>query len=115
MNVVRSGLACAAILLSAGALAQAQDNKMSFFVTSAGPGDGANLGGLAGADAQCETLADAAGADGKTWHAYLSTTGVNARDRIGSGPWYNAKGELIANDVSELHSDANKITKQTAL
>ena len=88
---------------------------MSFFITSAGPGDGANLGGLEGADAHCQKLADAAGAGGKTWHAYLSSSAANARDRIGSGPWYNAKGELIANDVDELHGDANKISKQTGL
>jgi hypothetical protein len=107
-------LACLALILGAGS-AQAQDTGMSFFVTSASPGDGANLGGLEGADMQCQTLADAAGAGAKTWRAYLSTSAVNARDRIGDGPWHNAKGELIANTVDELHSDANKITKQTAL
>jgi hypothetical protein len=93
----------------------AQDTSMSFFVTSQGPGDGANLGGLEGADAHCQKLARAVGAGSKTWHAYLSTSSVNARDRIGSGPWYNAKGELIAGSVAELHSDAKKISKQTAL
>src|SRR3954454_1199601 len=84
---------------------------MSFFVTSVGKGDGANLGGLAGADAHCETLARAAGVTNKTWHAYLSTAAagaqpaVNARDRIGSGPWYNSKGVLIAGSVADLHGD----------
>lgn len=115
MKAILGGIACLAILLSAGAAGQAQDNKMSFFLTSAGPGDGANLGGLDGADAQCQTLAAAAGAGDQTWRAYLSASGVNARDRIGSGPWHNAKGELIASTVAELHSDANKISKQTAL
>jgi hypothetical protein len=91
---------------------------MTFFVTSAGPGKGADLGGLAGADAHCASLAQAAGSTGKTWHAYLSTQGagaVNARDRIGSGPWQNAKGITIAKSVDDLHSDANNLTKQTAL
>ena len=114
MKTLFGSLACLALILSAGA-AQAQDTSMSFFVTSAGPGDGANLGGLEGADAHCQTLASAAGASGKTWRAYLSTSAVNARDRIGDGPWHNAKGELIASTVGELHGDANKISKQTAL
>jgi hypothetical protein len=114
MKTLLGSLACLALILGAGS-AQAQDTGMSFFVTSASPGDGANLGGLEGADMQCQTLADAAGAGAKTWRAYLSTSAVNARDRIGDGPWHNAKGELIANTVDELHSDANKITKQTAL
>jgi hypothetical protein len=93
---------------------------MSFFVTSAGPGKGADLGGLAGADRQCQTLAAAAGAGNRTWRAYLSATAadgaaaVNARDRIGRGPWLNAKGVVVANDVEQLHG-ANNITKQTAL
>jgi hypothetical protein len=107
--------ACLAVVMAFGSAAQAQDTSMSFFVTSAGPGDGANLGGLAGADAHCQKLAETAGANGKTWHAYLSSSTENARDRIGAGPWHNAKGELIAADVAELHSDANKISKQTAL
>ena len=80
---------------------------MSFFVTSANPGKGGDLGGLAGADAWCATLAEAAGVTGRTWRAYLSTAAENARDRIGSGPWYNAKGEKIADDVASLHGDAN--------
>jgi len=99
--------------LAAPALAQPAD--MTFFITSAGPGDGANLGGLAGADAHCQKLAEANGAGGKTWHAYLSTAAENARDRIGKGPWQNAKGEVIAASVDDLHSDNNKLTKQTAL
>jgi hypothetical protein len=93
-------------------------SPMSFFVTSAGPGKGADLGGLAGADAQCQKLAAAAGAGGKTWRAYLSTNGaggVDARSRIGSGPWRNAKGDVIATSVDDLHSENNKLTKQTAL
>lgn len=115
MRTFRIALATAALLAGSGLAAQAADAKMSFFVTSTGSADGANLGGLAGADALCQKLATAAGSSGKTWHAYLSATGINARDRIGKGPWYNAKGELIANSVDELHSAANKITKQTAL
>jgi hypothetical protein len=94
--------------------------KMGFFVTSTGPGKGADLGGLAGADQQCQSLAQAAGAGKRTWHAYLSTSAsggakaVNARDRIGRGPWYNAKGILIARNVDQLHDGAN-LTKQTIL
>jgi hypothetical protein len=105
-------------VLPLAAPAQAQQAGMTFFVTSAGPGKGADLGGLAGADAHCASLAQAAGSTGKTWHAYLSTQGagaVNARDRIGSGPWQNAKGVTIAKSVDDLHSDANNLTKQTAL
>src|SRR5882757_664377 len=108
-------LACVALLCTAPA--QAQQSSMTFFVTSIGPGKGADLGGLAGADRHCQTLATAAGASGKTWHAYLSTQGagaVNARDRIGKGPWKNSKGEVVAKDVTELHG-TNGLTKQTAL
>ena len=110
-------LAGAALLAIAGGAAQAEQSNMSFFVTSAGSGKGADLGGLNGADRICQTLAAAAGAGGKTWHAYLSTQGdgaVNARDRIGKGPWVNVKGVEIAKDVAELHGE-NKITKATAL
>lgn len=95
--------------------------SMSFFITSRGPGDGANLGGLAGADAHCAALAEAVGVTGREWRAYLSTTAtdgqpaVNARDRIGSGPWYNARGVLIARDVTELHSDNANLNKQASL
>ena len=107
-----------ALGLSAGL--QAQQANMSFFITSVGPGKGADLGGLAGADRHCQTLAQAAGAGGKTWRAYLSTQAVggtqavNARDRIGKGPWQNAKGVVIAKDVTELHG-TNNLDKQTAL
>jgi hypothetical protein len=95
----------------------AQQTNMTFFVTSAGPGKGADLGGLAGADRHCQQLAASVNAGGKTWHAYLSTQGngaVNARDRIGKGPWVNAKGVTIAKDVAELHG-TNNLTKQTVL
>jgi hypothetical protein len=95
----------------------AQQNAMTFFVTSAGLGKGADLGGLEGADRHCQALAQAAGAGGKTWRAYLSTQGtgaVNARDRIGRGPWQNAKAVVIAKDVEQLHGE-NNITKATAL
>lgn len=98
--------------------AAAQQAPMSFFVTSVGLGKGGDLGGLAGADNHCQSLAQAAGAGGKTWRAYLSTQGtggINARDRIGNGPWVNAKGVQIAANVAELHSDRNKINKETAL
>src|SRR5690606_38119011 len=104
-----------ALLAIGPAGAVAQDGGMSFFVTSVGPGDGANLGGLEGADAHCQTLAEAAGAGERTWKAYLSTSSVDARDRIGGGPWQNAKGEVIAASLEELHGDANKISKETAL
>ena len=98
-----------------------QSPNMSFFVTSAGSGKGADLGGLAGADQQCQTLAQAAGAGGKTWRAYLSSqaaagaAAINARDRIGRGPWQNFKGEIVAQSVDDLHSDNNKLATPTAL
>jgi hypothetical protein len=121
-----------AIVVAAGSSrSQAQQQQqapappMSFFVTSVGPGNGGNLGGLAGADKHCQTLAAAAGAGGRTWRAYLSTAAagtqpaVDARDRIGTGPWYNAKGQLIAKDVADLHGDIerdrNNIRKPSAL
>ena len=107
----------AAFAAGIGGLAQAQQSSMTFFVTSVGVGKGADLGGLEGADRHCQMLAQAVGAGGKTWHAYLSTQGagaVNAKDRIGKGPWTNAKGVVIAKDVAELHG-ANNLTKQTAL
>jgi hypothetical protein len=109
------GILAAAVGTGIGvAVAQAPAN-MSFFVTSANPGKGGNLGGLDGADAYCQTLAAAVGAGGKTWHAYLSTDKVNAKDRIGNGPWYNVKGELIAQNVADLHGPNNKISAATAL
>jgi hypothetical protein len=97
------------ILVLAQPAQQQPQQPMSFFVTSVGRGDGANLGGIAGADAHCQALAAAAGRGGATWHAYLSTQGsgaVNARDRIGSGPWYNARGQRVAQNLGELHGDA---------
>ena len=114
------GIAGLAALTSMAGGAAAQQADMTFFVTSAGSGKGADLGGLAGADQLCQSLAGAAGATAKTWRAYLSTqaTGsepaVNARDRIGKGPWRNAKGEVIAKDVAELHG-TNNLSKATAL
>ena len=129
----RSAIVAAAFLVSAGMTASsyAQDKKdsakkggggqMTFFVTSEGKGSGADLGGLEGADAHCNALAKAAGSKLTNWKAYLSTTapggdaGVNARERIGKGPWRNAKGVVVASNVADLHSGKNKINKQTAL
>ena len=114
--------ALAAVSLLAARPAQAQTADTSFFLTSDGIGNGGNLGGLAGADNHCQTLAQAAGFGApKTWRAYLSTQAadgqpaVNARDRIGKGPWQNSKGVVIAKDVADLHSANNNLTKQTAL
>lgn len=113
-----------ALALSGPARAAGEDaGKMSFFVTSVGLGKGGNLGGLDGADKHCQSLAEAAGAGKRVWHAYLSTQGkdfndrsvVHARDRIGTGPWYNAKGMMIAKNVEDLHSGHNNISKETAL
>jgi hypothetical protein len=101
--------------------AQAQSGAASFFLTSAGPGKGADLGGIEGADKHCQSLAQATGAGAKTWHAYLSTQAadgkpaVNAKDRIGKGPWQNVKGVVIAKDVADLHSAGNNLTKETDL
>jgi hypothetical protein len=100
---------------------QQPQQPMGFFVTSTGVGNGGNLGGLEGADKHCQALAQAAGAGGRTWRAYLSQTSagatptVNARDRIGNGPWYNARGVLIASNVADLHEDRNNVRKATAL
>jgi hypothetical protein len=88
---------------------------MSFFITSQNPGDGANLGGLAGADAPCAALATAAGVTGKTWAAYLSTNTQNGRDRIGTGPWVNANGVVVATDGDNLHAADNNLSGETAL
>jgi hypothetical protein len=99
----------------------AQAPKTTFFITSAGPGDGANLGGVEGADRHCQSLADAAGITGVSWRAYLSTIAsngkpaVNARDRIGPGPWHNAKGVMVARNVDDLHSDNNKLSKENSI
>ena len=114
----RITLAALAALAMAPGLAAAQPAQMTFFVTSANPGKGGDLGGLAGADAHCKALATAVGAGNRSWRAYLSTQGagaVNARDRIGTGPWRNAKGEVVAKDVADLHEGAAGLTKQTAL
>jgi hypothetical protein len=116
-------VALVALGLSASAQAQQapQSPNMTFFVTSAGSGKGADLGGLEGADARCQQLAQAAGAGNKTWRAYLSTQAVggaqavNARDRIGRGPWQNFKGEVIAQNVDDLHSANNKLGSQISL
>ena len=110
-----------AILGGQPVLAQNADSRMSFFLTSVGPGNGGDLGGLSGADRHCQMLATAVGLGNRTWHAYLSTSAsgsqaaVNARDRIGEGPWYNAKGIRIAQNAADLHSDNNNLTKETQL
>jgi hypothetical protein len=110
-----------AIVAMTGLGATSAQAQMTFFVSSVGKGNGADLGGLAGADAHCLALAKAAGSTLTNWRAYLSTTepggteGVNARDRIGKGPWQNAKGAVIAKSIADLHSDSNNLTKQTAL
>jgi hypothetical protein len=117
-----SGVLGVAVLAAAASLAvSAQQNQMSFFITSAGPGNGANLGGLAGADKHCQTLAAAAGAGNRTWRAYLSAAAangqpaVNAKDRIGKGPWMNVKGVVVAKSVADLHSDANLLGPENSL
>ena len=115
---MRGVLLGSALSLAASGAALAQGADTGFFVTSAGIGKGADLGGLEGADAHCQKLAVAAGMGARTWRAYLSTQGanaVNARDRIGAGPWTNAKGVVIAKSVDDLHSASNNLTKQTAL
>jgi hypothetical protein len=127
IGVVMTATVCVAAesRAQAGAAPQQPQQPMSFFITSVGKGDGANLGGLAGADQHCQTLAQAAGAGAKTFHAYLSAAAaagqppVNARDRIGTGPWYNARGVLIAWNIPDLHGDVqrdrNSINKEFAL
>jgi hypothetical protein len=121
MKTVTALCFATAIATTGSGVMRAQNAPMTFFITSAGPGNGANLGGLAGADKHCQTLAAAAGAGNSTWRAYLSTQGsgsqpaVNAKDRIGAGPWRNAKGVQIAANVAELHSDKNNLTKETQL
>ena len=121
-NTMHAAVFASVAVLSLGLTgsAQAQQAGVTFFVTSAGSGKGADLGGLSGADRLCQTLASAVGAGGRTWRAYLSTqasggaASVNARDRVGRGPWQNAKGVVIAGNVEELHGN-NNLTKQTAL
>ncbi len=122
---MRTFMIASAAFLSLGASAQAQQAQQApnttFFVTSAGSGKGGDLGGLEGADAQCQRLAQTIGAGTKTWRAYLSTTGAggkpgtNARDRIGRGPWQNPKGTVVATSVDDLHSDNNKLGKENSL
>lgn len=118
--MIKFYMMAAPLLLLAAAPAQAQQASMTFFITSTPIGNGGNLGGLAGADNQCQTLAQAAGAGAKAWRAYLSTQAdgdkpaINARDRIGKGPWTNAKGAVVAKDVADLHGP-NALTKQSAL
>lgn len=123
-TVGRTWLAATSLITVVGCTSMPSGPKdMTFFVTSVGSGKGADLGGLEGADRHCQSLAKAAGAGGRTWRAYLSTQApkladpnfVNARDRIGTGPWQNAKGVVIARSVEELHSANNNLTKQTAL
>ncbi len=119
-SVIAVGVALATCTLGLQSPAAAQQSDMTFFVSSVGSGKGGDFGGLAGADKHCQTLATAAGAGKRTWHAYLSTAAteqapaVNARDRIGGGPWQNAKGAVIAHNVDELHG-LNSINKTTAL
>jgi len=123
MTIVSRVCLVTAVSLAAFAAqpALAQSGSASFFLTSAGPGKGADLGGIEGADKHCQSLAQATGAGTRTWHAYLSTqaadgkSAVNAKDRIGKGPWQNVKGVVIAKDVADLHSAGNNLTKQTAL
>jgi hypothetical protein len=119
-STIRVSLLASAALLASGLAtpAQAQQANMTFFITSAGPGNGGDLGGLAGADAHCAKLASAAGTSGKDWRAYLSTQGANpvhAKDRIGKGPWQNAKGTVVAASVADLHSANNKLNKENSL
>lgn len=114
-------LTLAGLLFFAAQTVSAQDHPLSFFITSAGPGNGADLGGLEGADRHCQTLAAQAGSADLTWRAYLSTItaagepAVHARDRIGTGPWYNARGVMVAKSVDDLHGETNNLTKETAL
>jgi hypothetical protein len=124
MTVCRLFILASTALLSIGLAAPTQAQQapnMTFFVTNVGPGKGGDLGGLAGADAYCQQLAATAGAGGKTWRAYLSSNAanqggpLNARDRIGNGPWQNFKGDVIATNIDDLHSANNKITRETAL
>jgi len=119
MSIVKTLASASVLFLLSAPLATAGDHPMGFFVTSAGLGNGANLGGLKGADAHCTALAEKAGSKGRTWRAYLSTQedgkrGISARNRIGSGPWYNSRGELIATNVDQLHLNPN-IVLRTAL
>lgn len=119
--MIKVATVLAGVLLLSAQSACTQDQSMSFFITSVGPGDGTNLGGLAGADQHCQMLAEAAGAGDLMWRAYLSaiasTMGpaVHARDRIGDGPWYNANGVMVAESVADLHSANNELSKENSL
>ena len=114
-KLVIAGFALA-LMAPTSSKVDAQGNTMSFFITSAGPGKGGDLGGIAGADAHCAALAKAAGAPAnRVWRAYLSTDKEHAKDRIGSGPWFNAKGVQVASSVADLHSDNNKLSKDNSL
>ena len=118
MRKIGAILGVIGFILLGPASALAQENPMTFFVTNEGLGDGANLGGLAGADAHCQMLAAEAGAGDRTWHAYLSTQGpnaVNAHARIGTGPWHNARGALIGNNLDELLGIGHRFTVLTVL
>ena len=122
MNLTARVLTCSLLFgIGLPALAQNTPKKMTYFITSEGSGKGAELGGLAGADQHCQMLAKAAGAGKRKWRAYLSTSeaggkpSVNAKDRIGKGPWYNAKGVMVAKNVADLHSDSNNLKKDTSL
>ena len=121
MRLIRFGGVALAMAVTLAVPSAQNEKSLSFFITSAGPGNGANLGGLAGADKHCQTLAAAAGAGNRTWRAYLSTTAsggqpaVNAKDRIGTGPWYNSKGVQVAENVAHLHSDKNALSKENSL
>ena len=108
-----AAIAATTVLVACGTMGA--KNDMTFFVSSTGGGNGADLGGLAGADKHCADLATAAGIKGKVWKAYLSTSTVNARDRIGKGPWYNVKGVMVASSIDDLHSANNKLNKQNSL
>ena len=120
-GMIKTGALLTLALLLGGQPMSVQDQSMSFFITSVGSGNGADVGGLEGADRHCQTLAETAGAGNRTWRAYLSTItpdggpAVHARDRIGSGPWYNAKGVMVAENVADLHSENNKLSKENSL
>jgi hypothetical protein len=114
-RIVVLGFALALIAPTVASNVDAQGNSLSFFITSAGPGKGGDLGGLEGADAHCAALAMAAGAGDRQWRAYLSTDKIHAKDRIGAGPWFNAKGVQVAANVADLHSDNNKLSKENSL
>ena len=121
LSVVTAVLALSACARQANQQAASTANPMTFFLTSAGSGNGADLGGLAGADRRCQDLAQAAGAGAHTWHAYLSASAaggaaaVNARDRIGTGPWQNARGVIVAQSIADLHSANNKLNKENSI